>query len=114
MNRHFIEGRAEIVSSSDTVLNDSSLIFGHLYHVDWYGDEYYLENEFEIWIENSELKTTNDTTGFYSIKLIPGTYTIKCQSSGNTWERLIAEAKNITISKNTQTEIDFYIGYTIE
>ncbi len=114
LKRQFIEGRVEIVSSKDTTLNDSSLIFGRLYHVDWSGIEYYYENEFEIWIENLDLKTTNDTTGQYSIKTIPGTYTIKCQSRGNTWERLIEEVKDIDLSKNTKTEINFYIGYTVE
>ena len=114
LNRHFIEGRVEIVSSSDTALNDSSLIFGQVYHVDWSGNEYYLDDEFEIWIENSDLRTTNDTRGYYSLQTVPGTYTIKCQSTGNSWERLIEEAKEIDLSKNTKTEIDFYIGYTIE
>ena len=61
LNRKFTDGRAEIISSSDTTLNDSSFVFGHVYHVDRFGDEYYFENEFEIWIENSDLKTTNDS-----------------------------------------------------
>jgi len=114
LNRQFVEGRAEIVSISDTVFNDSSLIFGHIHHVDWFGNEYYRENEFEIWLENSDLITTNDTTGYYSLKTVQGTYTLKCQTSGNQWERLIEEVKNLNIIKNTKTEIDFYIGYTIE
>jgi hypothetical protein len=114
LNRQFVEGRAEIISTSDTTLNDSSLIFGHIYHVDWFGIEKYRENEFEIWLENSDLKTTNDTIGYYSLKTVQGTYTIKCQSSGNPWERLIEEVENLTILENTKTEVDFYIGYTIE
>ena len=112
LNRKFTDGRAEIISSSDTTLNDSSLVFGHVYHVDRFGDEYYFENEFEIWIENSDLKTTNDSTGNYAIKILPGTYTIKCQSRGNDWERLIEEVKFLELYRNTKTEINFYIGYT--
>lgn len=114
LNRQFIEGRAEIVSISDTALNDSSLMFGHVYHLEWVDKEQYFENEFEIWIENSDYRTTNDTIGYYSLKMPPGTYTIKCQSTGNNWERLIERVKNIDILKNTKTEIDFFIGYTIE
>ena len=76
-------------------------------------NENYFENEFEIWLENSELRTTNDTTGYYSIKALPGTYTVKCQKTGNEWEKLIEEI-NVELSKNTKTEIDFYIGYTAE
>jgi hypothetical protein len=114
LNRQFIDGNVEIVSSSDTTLNDSSLVFGHVYHVDWYDKEYYHENELTIWIENSDLETTNDTTGYYSLKIAPGTYTIKCQSTYNEWERLIEEVKNIDLVKNTKTEINFHIGTTIE
>ncbi len=112
LNRKFTDGWAEIVSSSDTTLNDSSLVFGHVYHVDRSGDEYYFEDEFEIWVENSDLKTTNDSTGNYAIKTLPGTYTIKCQSRGNDWDRLIEEVKSLELSRNTKTEINFYIGYT--
>jgi hypothetical protein len=113
LRRQFVEGRFEIKSISDTALNDSSLIFGHIHMVDWSGKEIYYENEFEIWIENSDLKTTNDTTGYYSIKTKPGTYTIKCQSSYNEWERLV-EKSNVELQKNKKIEIDFYIGYTVE
>ena len=114
LNRQFIDGNVEIVLSSDTTLNDSSLVFGHVYHVGWSDKEYYHENEFTIWIENSDLETTNDTTGYYSLKIVPGTYTIKCQSTYNEWERLIEEVKNIDLVKNTKTEINFHIGTTIE
>ncbi len=114
LDRQFVDGRAEIVSRSDTTLNDSSLVFGHVYRVDWSGNEYYYENEFEMWVENSKLKTTNDTTGYYSLKMAPGTYTIRCQSASNEWTRLVEEVKNISLSKNTKTEITFYIGTTIE
>jgi len=113
LHRQFVEGRFEIKSISDTLLNDSSFVFGHIHNVDWSEKETYFENEFEIWIENSDLKTTNNITGYYSIKTKPGTYTIKCQSSFNEWERLV-EKTNIELQKNKKIEIDFYIGYTIE
>ncbi len=114
LNRQFVDGHAELVLSSDSSLNDSSLIFGHIYHVDWTDNYHYFEHQFEILIENSNLKTTNDSTGNYLIKTIPGTYTIKCQSTSNEWERLIEEMKDIEIGKNKKIQIDFYIGYTIE
>lgn len=114
LNRQFIEGRAEIVSVSDTILSDSSFVFGHVYCVGWPGKDFYYENEFEIWIEDSGMKTTNGTTGFYSLKMAPGTYTIKCQTTYNEWERLIEEVQNIKLAKNTKTGINFYIGYTEE
>jgi len=113
LKRQFVEGRAEIVSTADSALHDSSLIYGNLYRVDWSG-KYYYENEFEIWLENSDFKTTNDTTGYYSLIIEPGIYTIKCQSTGIDWERLIEEVDNIEFIKNQKTKINFYIGYTIE
>lgn len=114
LNRQFVEGWTEIGSSSDTTLNDSSLVYGHVFRIDWDGPQIYYANQYEIWIENSDVITTNDTTGYYSIKTAPGIYTIKCQNTGNRWEILTEEAKNIELSKNTKTEIDFYIGYAIE
>lgn len=113
LRRQFVEGRYEIKSISDTALNDSCQIFGHIHSVDWSGKEIYFENEFQIWIENSDIKTTNDTTGYYSIKTKPGTFTIKCQRSSNEWAKLVEKA-DIELQKNKKIEIDFYIGYTIE
>lgn len=114
LNRQFVEGKAEIVSITDTFLHDSSLVIGHIYHMDWSEEENYLENEFEVWIENSYLNTTNDSIGHYSIKTLPGTYTIKCQRTQNVWEKLIEEVESIELSKNKKAEINFHIGYTIE
>ena len=114
LNRQFVEGRAELVTSSDSTLNDSSLVYGYVYRVDWVGTYHYAENEFEIWLENSDFRATNDTIGFYSLKTGPGTYTIKCQGTNNQWQELIVELKNLNLLKNRKTQIDFYIGYTIE
>jgi len=113
LHREFVEGRVEIKSVADTAVNDSSLIIGHVHNVDWSGKEFYFKDEFEIWIENSGLRTTTDTTGYYSLKTKPGRYTIKCQSSSNEWDNLI-EKTEVELQKNKKIEIDFYIGTTIE
>jgi len=113
LHREFVEGRFEIKSIADTALNESSMIFGHVHTVDWVGKEFYFKDEFEIWIENSDLKTTTDTAGYYSLKTKSGTYTIKCQSSSNEWEKLV-EKVDVELKKNKKIEIDFYIGTTIE
>ena len=113
LHREFVEGRFEIKSIADTALNDSSLIFRHVHYVDWSDKEFYSKDEFEIWIENSGLKTTTDTTGYYSLKIKPGTYRIKCQSSSNEWDKLV-EKVEVELQKNKKIEIDFYIGTTIE
>jgi hypothetical protein len=114
LNRQFVEGRAELVTSSDSTLNDSSLVYGYIHRIDGVEPYHYTENEFEIWLENSDLRATNDTIGFYSLKIGPGTYTIKCQRTNNEWQELIVERKNLKLLKNHKTQMDFYIGYTIE
>lgn len=113
LHRQFVEGRYEIVSVTDSALNDSSMVYGHIHHMDRGVPEFHFKNEFEIWIENTGFQTTSDTVGYYSLKTTPGTYTINCKSSGNEWQRLIEKAK-VELQKNKRTVIDFYIGYTIE
>ena len=54
LNRHFIEGRSELVSISDTTLNDSSIFIGYVHQIDWPDEPY----EFEIQIENSQMAPT--------------------------------------------------------
>jgi hypothetical protein len=113
LNRHFINGRSELVSITDTTLNDSSIFMGSVRWVDW-PINYTFQGPFEVWIENTHLKTTSDSSGYYFIKTIPGTYTIKCQSEGNEWAQLIEEMQNLEIMKNKKIRINFYIGYTVE
>ena len=113
LERQFIEGRSEIISVSDTAINDSTIIYGHVYHTE-FPEIISYEDEFEIWIENTDIITTNKTGGEYLIKTIPGNYTLKCQSRYNNWEQLVEEIKNLELLENKKIEIDFYIGYTIE
>jgi len=108
----FVNGRAELISISDTTLNDSSIFVGHVHQIDWRGP--YPLDYFKIWIENTSYETKTDTNGYYLLKTIPGRYTIKCQISSESWDRLIEELKNIDIERNKKIRIDFYIGHTSE
>ncbi len=112
LNRQFIDGYAEIVSISNSTLNDSSLFFGYARQVD-YSDLYPIR-PYEIWIENTAIKVYTDSTGYFSIKTMPGTYSLKCQSTSNNWEQLIEELNKIDIKKNQKIEVNFHIGYTFE
>jgi hypothetical protein len=112
VNRHFIDGRSELISISDTSLNDSALFFGNITRVDWTLN-YPFPGPFEIWIEDTEYRMISDT-GYYLFKVTPGTYSIKCQGQGNPWSSLIEELRNVKIDKNKKIQIDFDIGYTIE
>ena len=114
LDRQFIKGRAELISTSDTILLDSSIFAGYVYPVDFIGKYPYEAVPFEIWIENTKLITTTDSTGYYYLKTMPGTYTVKCQVRSNEYELLIEEKRNIKIEKNQKIRIDFYIGTTVE
>ena len=114
LDRQFVKGRAELISISDSTLNDSSIFVGQVQQVDWTGNYQYYANQFEIWIEDTKYRTTTDSTGYYTIKTIPGTYSVRCQIRSNEWDLLIEEKKNVKIDKNKKIQIDFYVGYTIE
>jgi len=114
LNRQFIKGRAELISISDSILNDSSIFVGYVHKVDWTVNYPYDAFPFEIWIENTQYRTTTDSTGYYYIKTVPGTYSVKCQSKSNKWVQLIEEKRNVIVDKNKKIRIDFDIGYTVE
>lgn len=112
LDRHFVDGRAELISISDTTLNDSSIFVGYVHQIDWNGP--YPSDFFRIWIENTSYETSTDTIGYYFLKTLPGKSTIKCQSNSESWDKLVEEMKDIEIAKNKKIRIDFYIGYAIE
>jgi len=112
LDRQFVDGRAELISISDTTLNDSSIFVGYVHQIGWKGS--YPSDFFRVWIENTSYGTSTDTNGYYFLKTLPEKYTIKCQSSSESWDRLVEEMKDIEIAKNKKVRIDFYIGYTIE
>jgi len=113
MKRQFKEGKTELISINDTILNDSAMIFGFARWID-VPISYMFQGPFEIWIDNNTRKVTSDSTGYYLLKTLPGTYTINCQSIGNNRTQLIEKLENIKIEKNRKIHIDFSIGTTIE
>ena len=113
LNRHFTVGRHDLVSISDTLINDSAIFVGFAHWVDW-PTGYRFQGPFVIKLENTSLSTKSDSLGYYFIKTLPGKYTITGQSEGNEWSQLIEEIKNIDIQKNKKIRIDFFIGYATE
>ena len=98
LNRQFVDGWAEYISTSDTTLNDSSIFVGYIHQID--GFDSYPENYFNVWIENSDYETSTDKNGLYSIKTLPGNYNLYCKSNSESWDRLIEKIENIEIIKN--------------
>jgi hypothetical protein len=113
MHRQFVEGKAEIVSKTDSTLNDSSIFVGNIYQLHD-GNSLLPFASAQIWTENSNLSTSSNTSGYYYIKTVPGIYTIKCQKNENHWPLLIEDVTNVRINKNEKIHINFYLGYTIE
>src|SRR5664280_2753798 len=110
LNRHFIDGRSELVSVSDTALNDSSIFIGYVHQIDWPDNPH----DFEIQIENSMTSPITQASGYYYYKTIPGIYSLRCKNTYNEWDRLVEVINNVEIKKNQKIRIDFYLGYTVE
>jgi len=116
LKRKFVEGKVEIISVTDSILNDSSIFIGHVYDIYYFNNTNILmpiENA-QVLIENSGSITNTDSNGFFYINIQPGTYTLKCQKEGNHWPQLIEELKNVSIKKNEKIQVVFYLGTTIE
>jgi hypothetical protein len=114
MNRQFIKGQAEIISISDSTLNDSSLFVGYVYeHPDHWPNRQPIQDA-QVWLNDQTLKASTNLKGYYYLKTVPGTYTVKCQRNLNMWPQLVLEVKDVKINKNEKVQIDFYLGYTIE
>ena len=103
--------KAIIVKRSiDSTLNDSAFIYGMVYSAE---DEKTPEINANVWIEGNNIQTNSDSTGFFSIELLSGIYTIKCPGKFSN-EDLIIELKNISILPNEKIEIKFLQGIIIE
>lgn len=114
MNRQFIKGQAEIISVSDSTLNDSSVFVGYVYeHPDHWPNKQPIRDA-QIWLNNQNIKASTNLKGYYYLKTVPGNYTVKCQRVSNRWPQLVVEVKNLKINKNEKVQIDFHLGYTIE
>lgn len=108
---HTYHSKAIIVKRSvDMTLNDSALIYGMVYSAE---DEKTPELYANIWVEDTDLKTNSDSTGFFSIKLLPKNYTIKCLGKFSNKDMTI-ELKNISILPNEKIEVKFLQGIIIE
>ena len=108
---HIYPGKAIIVNRSiDATLNDSAIIFGMVYSAE---DEKTPELNADIWIESPNIKTNSDSTGFFNLKLLSGTYTIKCLGKFSN-EDMIIELKNLSILPNEKVEVRFLQGIIIE
>lgn len=104
---HYIESEAKIVGRSiDTALNDSALIYGTVFD----GREISFPfPDANIWIEGTGIETTSDIQGKFSLRVLPGTYTIKCLHPYSD-VRFTMVLENISLISNEKIELQFFHG----
>lgn len=104
---HYIDSEAKIIGRyTDTALNDSSLIYGTVF--DGSGTSLPFP-DVDIWIEGTDIKTTSDIQGKFSLRVLAGTYTVKCLAPYNE-DRFLMTLKDISLSPNEKIEIHFFHG----
>lgn len=102
-----IESKTIIVSRTyDSTLNDSAMIYGLVYYAP---DKKYVIPKANIWIEDINVKTISNDSGFYSLKIPPGKYTIRSFME-NQNEEFVTVLKDLSISSNEKVEVNFLRG----
>lgn len=103
----YTESKAIIVSRAfDVALKDSAVIYGMVYDA---LDERLALSNLNIWIEEINVKTLTNDTGFFSMKVPSGRYTIKCFTDYSN-EEFVAILKDLSILPNEKVEIKFLRG----
>ena len=107
---HTYEGKATIISrTTDLTLKDSALIYGTVCSA---ADESLPERFAMVWIAGTNIKTGVDSLGTFNIKLIPGTYTIKCSLWGE--EKDVEQLDSLSILSNEKIQIKFLLKVIVE
>ena len=109
---YIYESSHKIISrATDSSLNDSVLIFGHVYSA--------VDNttpELNARVQEDKLQyetSTDNTTGYYTLKMPSGTYTIRCFALFQS-EDFTEIVKDIVLLPNEKIEIDFFLGEKVE
>ena len=102
-NTIIYEGKALIINRSfETSLQDSVMIYGYVLSA---ADENPFWNSSIILIENTKTATVSDSLGFFSLKLLSGTYAVICFDPSVTNDTLKLE--NLKTLPNEKVEIKF-------
>ena len=98
------------MSPGKNSLSDSVLIFGNVYTaIDNRTPEIYAR----IWVNELTKGTYSDSSGFYSLKLPSGVYTINCKRENGS-DEFIETRKDISLLPNEKIEIYFYLGVGVD
>lgn len=111
LNPYYIDSKSNIVKrSTDTALNDSALIYGTVF-----GGPDTTSFPFpgaNIWIEETDIKTTSNIQGSFNLKVLPDTYSVKCIHPNS--EERFTMTLDISLSPNEKVEIQFFHGSVSE
>ena len=108
---YYDPSKSLIVSRSfDVQLKDSAMIYGNVYYV---GNQKTPIPQAHIWIENSSIKTLSDLAGYFSLKVLPGKYTIKCFRDDPN-EEFTVVLKDLSILPNEKVEVNLLRGTRAE
>ena len=98
------KGQASIIGQSfDTSLLDSAMIYGHVLLA--YPNRAPSHNTTILVVETGTT-TFSDSTGFFSIKLLPGTYSVMCSED-------TPKLNLMTIHPNEKVEVEFIVRVEI-
>jgi hypothetical protein len=102
-------GSVEIIERSvDNSLQDSVIIYGYVLVRDMHGKNRppYLYERPTIKILETETTTQSNDSGYFSIKMLHGTYTIECFFPSTPWNGN-PKLENIKISPNEKIKVKF-------
>lgn len=104
---HYYPSKSMVISRSfDIQLKDSAMIYGKVYYSP---DRSYAIPNATVWIEEVNVKTLSNDSGYFSLKVLPGKYTIKCYMD-DPEEEFTVVRKDLTISTNEKVEVRLLMG----
>lgn len=104
-------GEYKIVSRGiDNSLADSVLVYGRVVSTLDTVSGLFLSR---VWTKELSKETYTDATGYYSLKLPSGTFTIYCQEYAGSHE-FTETVENLSLLPNEKVEITFYLGNKVE
>ena len=104
---NYYPSKSMIISRSfDAQLKDSAMIYGMVYYAP---DRSYAISNATVWIEEVNVKTLSNDSGYFSLKVIPGKYTVKCYMD-DPGEEFTVVRKDLSISANEKVEVRLLMG----
>lgn len=103
----YYPSKSMVISRSiDAQLKDSAMIYGKVFYAPF---RHSVVPNATVWIEEANVKTLSNDTGYFSLKVLPGKYTVKCYMD-DPEEEFTVVRKDLTISANEKVEVRLLRG----